>query len=185
MQLIFEKGQISVDSKTFKNFKKQIGKKEGKYKEEDGNKELEISLCKYCFPTINNYVISAPIFQDIYENVDCLVGSIPVQVKCRKDSILTLEEEKIQDGVNKGSWVDRSKAELDLFVFEKSEENLLGYIIYYDKALKKLLNICRKNTLGLELEEDELEFLKDNFIDLKSVIHEVNDYYKLFKIVLP
>lgn len=186
MDLIFKKGQVKVDLKTFVDFKKQVGKKEGKYKKEDGNKDLEISLCEYCIPDAKTLgVKSASKNSDIYENIDCIVGEIPIQVKCRKDNILTLEHEKIQEGISKGSWVDRSKAKLDLFVFEKSEENLLGYIIYFDEALKQLLNICRKYFLKDEkLNIDDFFFLRENSIDLKSILYTETKESKLFRIII-
>lgn len=119
---------------------KQIGPKEGRTKNSDVNKSLELGLCEAFY----EQPAQEGSFNEDYKNgVDCYVGGVKIQVKCNKDAKLYLEDIQCRNGKWYPGCVDSCNATYWLKASPKENDEIL--IQEYDvKELKELLRIHRK-----------------------------------------
>lgn len=163
---------VTVSPELFGQVKDSLGRKNGRTKESDINKDLEENLCRAFFSKdgVIAEVTSAPKDEDIRHDVDCYVNGHAVQVKCRRNDHLTLEDSKTRNLQKYPGWLDRSKAEYYLFVWPEYENHLMGrYVIGSD--LKHLLKILRDNRDGIEISETEKTWVDENWGGLNNAVY--------------
>lgn len=163
---------IVVDNLTFQSFKNCISKKRvGRYKKGDSDPNLEIKLCQYIFNTKN--VKKASLEEDTKKDIDCFVDDKPIQIKCRKDSRLTLELYKYRNFRKIPGWLERNKDNNLQFVFvwwEEDIENKLHYSIFLNQDLQRLSRICQEKFFGKgEISEKDSDWIKKYFFNLDFV----------------
>lgn len=167
----FKQKLIEVSPELFKQVKDVLGRKGGRTTENDVNKELEEALCRAFFSKdgVTAEVTSAPADEDIRHDIDCYVNGHAVQVKCRRNDHLTLEDGKTRNLRRYPGWLDRSKAEYYLFVWPEYENHLMGrYIIGAD--LKRLLNILRNNQFGGIATDEDKRWVDENWGGIDNAV---------------
>lgn len=179
---LFKEKIFTVDADTYKQLLNQLGKRFNRVTENDIDKDFEKKLCEIAF---GKPVTAALPDQDIKEDVDCIVDNYKVQVKCRYNSHLFLEDYKTRVGVDKriwkGSWLDRSLADLFLFVYPKAQLTI-ACRYYLGESLKELLQLLRNSNLkngSIRTRWGELNFSYKPEI-LKKDGDGLGAYYEIF-----
>lgn len=174
----FKQKSLKVDHALYERVLNQLQPHIGRCSDKDVDKGLEEELCKTFFSIDGKAanVSSAPEDEDIKFDIDCYVNGHTVQVKCRKNDRLTLEDGKTRNGRRLPGWLDRSKAELFLYVWPNGPDMLAGrYLLGSD--LKRLLHIYRAHSTGNPLTPDDLTFVSGfgglgSYVYHKEVIDE-------------
>lgn len=150
--MIYKQKTVTPSPELLQKFYKAIGRHTGRCTESDVDKELEMGLCDLFFQNagIRSTVEPAPEDLDIKHDVDCIVNGYKVQVKCRRDGNLYIEDFKTRNNRKYPGWLDRSAAEIFLFVYPVAE-NVLGARIYMNNVLKDLLACMRKDPTKTEV----------------------------------
>ena len=179
---LFKEKIFTVDTDTYKQLLNQLGKRFNRVTENDIDKDFEKKLCEIAF---GKPATAALPDQDIKEDVDCIVDNYKVQVKCRNNSHLFLEDYKTRVGVDKkvwkSGWLDRSLADLFLFVYPKAQLNI-ACRYYLKDSLKELLQLLRNSNLkngSIRTRWGELNFSYKPEI-LKKDGDGLGAYYEIF-----
>jgi len=166
-----------VDLDTYTRLLNQLNRHEGRCTDEDVDKELELKLCNIFFP--NKTVREAEKSEDIEQDIDCWVDNIGVQVKCRKNNHLYLEDYKTRRTVEdidwRGGWLDRSKADIFIFVYPVKDQQI-GCRFYKGEDLKRLLRIYRANENKECISEDDLTFIRQ-WGGLNAYVYHPESFY--------
>lgn len=156
----FKEKRLTVDPDLYQEVSDQLYRHQGRCTSTDVNKDLELKLCKLIFP--NSKVLEPPKQQDILYDIDTIVDNIKVQVKCRRNDHLYLEDyktRKCSDGSTwTGGWLDRSLADIFLFVYPM-QNNTLGVRIYKGSDLKNILRIFRAHQRNETLSQEDVTYI--------------------------
>lgn len=157
----FKQKTINVSTELYDKVQNALLPHTGRCTWKDVDKNLEEDLCRAFFTDGTNTanVSSAPKDEDIKFDVDCYVNGHAVQVKCRKNDHLYLEDGKTRNFKKLPGWLDRSLAEFYLFVYPNGPNVLTGRFIK-GADLKRLLHIYRLNEKKETLLPEDVEFTK-------------------------
>lgn len=154
---------VQVDEDTFRLFESILGRHNGRCQDKDTSKSLEVTLCKLAFSKSDSEIDfrSASSEDDIRHDVDVLVNGCKVQVKCRRNDHLILEDFKVRKGKKLPGWLDRSQADFFLFAWPSGTTCKIGLRILKGEDLKRLLNIYRLDRNRLEISLEDQEWVKE------------------------
>ena len=157
----FKQKSLIVSSELYDKVMNALRPHKGRCTDKDVDKDLEEELCRAFFTDGTNIanVTAAPKDEDIKFDIDCYANGHAVQVKCRKNDHLYLEDGKTRHFKKLPGWLDRSHAELFLFVWPNGPNTLAGRLIL-GKDLKRLLFIYRRDSEGQPLTPEDVEFSK-------------------------
>ena len=157
----FKQKSLTVDSTLYERVLKALQPHYGRCTDEDVDKGLEEELCKVFLSdgTTTANVTPSPKDEDIKYDIDCYANGHSVQVKCRRNDHLYLEDGKTRNFKKLPGWLDRSRAELFLFVWPNGPNTLAGRLIL-GEDLKRLLSIYRRHRGNQPLTPEDVEFTK-------------------------
>lgn len=174
---------IVVEKNLYDRVLNILGEHKGRVSNKDVDKGLEVALAENFYGNLKT-IRGSLKEEDICEDIDIYVNDMSIQVKCRRDSYIYIEDFKVRNFQRIPGWADRSKSSYTLYISPK-ENNTLHFIEISENELKELLKISRKYQKGEKLDSKEYKIL-DNYKgppsycgkDLKGEKDSIGKYFK-------